>query len=97
MNIAPDRLKRLITRVFAAAGCRGHEAERIGHYLVESNLVGHDSHGVIRVPFYVRWLKEGKVLANQSLQVVFENDVLAVTDGRQGFGQVMGEEGGQTT
>jgi uncharacterized oxidoreductase len=92
MNIAHDRLKRLVTKVFAAAGCGAHEADRVGHYLVESNLVGHDSHGVIRVPFYVQWLREGKVLANQSLKVVVENDVLAVTDGQRGFGQVMGEE-----
>jgi uncharacterized oxidoreductase len=91
MNVAHDRLKRLVTRVFAAAGCREAEAERVGHYLVEANLVGHDSHGVIRVPYYVRWLGEGKVRANQELKVVFENDVLVIADGQRGFGQVMGE------
>jgi uncharacterized oxidoreductase len=92
MNIAHRRLKDLVTRVFAAAGCGAHEADRIAHYLTESNLVGHDSHGVIRVPHYLRWLREGKVVANQSLKVVFESDALAVTDGQFGFGQVMGEE-----
>jgi len=91
MNIAHGRLKGLVTRVFAAAGCHGAEAERVAHYLTESNLVGHDSHGVIRVPHYVRWLREEKVLANRSLKVVFENDAVAVTDGQFGFGQVMGE------
>jgi uncharacterized oxidoreductase len=92
MKIPHERLKSLVTAVFAAAGCGPHEAERIAHYLVEANLVGHDSHGVIRVPFYVQWLREGKVLANQSLGVVFENEVIAVVDGQFGFGQVMGEE-----
>jgi uncharacterized oxidoreductase len=91
MNIAHGRLKSLVSRVFVAAGCGDAEAERVAHYLTESNLVGHDSHGVIRVPHYVRWLREGKVLANQSLKVVFENDALAVTDGQFGFGQTMGE------
>jgi uncharacterized oxidoreductase len=92
MNIPHERLKTLVTAIFAAAGCRSHEAERIGHYLVEANLVGHDSHGVIRVSFYIQWLREGKVLANQKLQVVFENEVIAIVDGQFGFGQVMGEE-----
>jgi len=92
MNVRHDRLTRLVSTIFAAAGCREHEAERIGHYLVEANLVGHDSHGVIRVLPYVRWLADGKVVPNQTLQVVFENEVLALTDGRFGFGQVMGEE-----
>jgi uncharacterized oxidoreductase len=92
MNIAPNRLRTLVATIFAKAGCGDHEAERIAHYLVESNLVGHDSHGVIRVPRYIDWLRQGKVLANRTLQIVFENDVLAVTDGQFGFGQVMGEE-----
>jgi uncharacterized oxidoreductase len=44
------------------------------------------------VPHYVRWANEGKTVVNQSLKVVFENDVVAVVDGQFGFGQVMGEE-----
>jgi uncharacterized oxidoreductase len=92
MNLRHDRLKRLIITVFETAGCHEHEAERVGHYLVEANLVGHDSHGVIRVPPYVSWLLDGKIFANRHAQVVFENDVLAIVDGQFGFGQVIGEE-----
>jgi uncharacterized oxidoreductase len=92
MRIAHDSLKYLTSAIFAAVGCQPHEAERIGHYLVEANLAGHDSHGVIRVPFYVDWVKSGKVVPNQKIQVVFENDVIAVVDGQYGFGQVLGEQ-----
>ncbi len=92
MKIPQDRLKDLVSAVFAAAGCRPPEHERIAHYLVESNLVGHDSHGVIRVPIYIQWLRAGKVLANQELKIVFENDVIAITDGQFGFGQTMGQK-----
>ncbi len=77
--------------MFAAAGCAPAEHERVAHYLVEANLVGHDSHGVIRAPIYIEWLKAGKVVANQTSKVVFENDAIAVVDGQFGFGQVMGE------
>ena len=92
MILSHDRLEQIVRDVFGAAGCMPDERERIAHYLVESNLVGHDSHGIIRVPFYIDWLRAGKVLANQSLAVVFENDALAVVDGQFGFGQVMGEQ-----
>jgi uncharacterized oxidoreductase len=92
MRIGHDRLKRFTSAIFAAVGCSDHEAERIGHYLVEANLAGHDSHGVIRVPYYVEWVKVGKVVPNQRLKVVFENEVIAVADGQYGFGQVLGEE-----
>jgi uncharacterized oxidoreductase len=91
MKLHPEPLQRLVGAIFTAAGCHDGEAGRIAHYLVGANLVGHDSHGVIRVPPYVGWLKEGKVLANQALRVVTETDCLAVVDGQFGFGQTMGE------
>lgn len=92
MKIPHEQLKRLVTSIFHAAGCEEREAERVAHYLVQANLMGHDSHGVIRVPSYVSWLKDGKVKANQHVRVVFENEVIAVVDGQAGFGQVIGEE-----
>lgn len=92
MNISHDKLKRLTSAIFAAAGCGQAEADRIGHYLTEANLVGHDSHGVIRISYYIDWLKAGKVLANQNLKVLFENEAIAVVDGQYGFGQTIGEQ-----
>lgn len=92
MNILPDRLCDLTTAIFRGAGCEPAEAARIADHLVEANLVGHDSHGVIRVPSYVQWLKTGKVVANRTLQVVIDNEVLAVVDGQFGFGQTIGEQ-----
>ena len=81
MNLSADRLRSLTAAIFEAAGCDGAEAVRIAEHLVEANLAGHDSHGVIRVPSYVQWLRSGKVLANQHIDLTFENDVIAVVDG----------------
>jgi uncharacterized oxidoreductase len=92
MKYRHDRLRDFTAAIFHAAGCRTSEAQCIAAHLVEANLVGHDSHGVIRVPSYVRWLKDGKVLAGQTLRVVFENDAIAVVDGQFGFGQTVGEQ-----
>src|SRR5262245_20002274 len=92
MKIAQDRLRSFITAIFSKAGCASDEAARIATHLVEANLVGHDSHGVIRVPTYVQWLKAGNVLAGKSIQIAFENDAIAVVDGQLGFGQTIGEQ-----
>jgi uncharacterized oxidoreductase len=92
MKHHPDRLGEFTAAIFHAAGCQASEAQRIAAHLVEANLVGHDSHGVIRVPSYVQWLKDGKVLANQTMRIVFENEALAVVDGQFGFGQSIGEQ-----
>ena len=92
MKIDHEKLKRLTTAIFAAAGSSAEEARRIGHYLVEANLVGHDSHGVIRVSTYIDFVRAGKVLPNQNIKIVFENEVIAVVDGQYGFGQTIGEQ-----
>ena len=92
MNLRHDRLSALTTAIFRAAGCRDDEAQRIAAHLVEANLVGHDSHGVIRVATYVQWLRAGKVFAGRTIQVVFENEVIGVVDGQFGFGQTVGEQ-----
>lgn len=92
MKIPHDRLSGLTAAIFRAAGCAAAEADCIAAHLVEANLVGHDSHGVIRISHYVRWLREGKVLAGRTIQVVFENEVIAVVDGQYGFGQSVGEQ-----
>ncbi len=89
MTIAADTLRGVITDIFAAAGCAAEEAERIGTYLVSANLAGHDSHGVIRTQRYAQWLKEGKVLAGQTLSVIADSPVHALVDGNYGFGQTI--------
>lgn len=92
MKIRHDKLTRLVADIFHQAGCVRGEADCVARHLVEANLVGHDSHGVIRVQAYINWLRDGKVLAGKSIQVVFENDVIAVVDGQGGFGQSIGEQ-----
>jgi uncharacterized oxidoreductase len=89
--IAHDRLEHLVHAIFAAAGCGPAECGLVARHLIEANLAGHDSHGVIRVATYIDWLRAGKVLANRDPKVVVESESFAVIDGQFGFGQVMGE------
>jgi uncharacterized oxidoreductase len=92
MNIPHDRLRALAAAVFAGAGCDAGEAGRVADHLVDANLCGHDSHGVIRVPSYVRWLREGKVLAGRGVRVVADAGAVAVLDGQFGLGQTVGAQ-----
>lgn len=92
MRITEQELASLSERIFTAAGCAPAEAKRVAGRLVQANLVGHDSHGVIRIPSYVQWLQDEKVIPNQSVRIVTENAVLAVVDGQFGLGQSIGEQ-----
>ena len=76
-------------RYFQAAGSHATEAQAVSEHLVEANLVGHDSHGVIRVAPYIAWLRDGKLVANQSPRTVLAAGSIGVLDGQLGYGQVM--------
>ena len=89
VTVPVDCLRALVGDTFIAAGCSPEEASRIAHYLIESNLSGHESHGVLRVPRYLHWLHDGRILRNQKITIISENDVLAVVDGNFGFGQTI--------
>ncbi len=92
VRIKAEALRRLAGAAFVAAGCSPAESARIAHYLVEANLSGHDSHGVLRLPRYVQWLREGTLVPDQSVAVITETPVMAVLDGRHGFGQTIGPQ-----
>jgi hydroxycarboxylate dehydrogenase B len=91
-NLEADGLERLVGAIFEHAESRPEEARTIARHLVAANLVGHDSHGVIRVSRYVAYSREGKVRANQQATIAFETDSLALVDGHRGYGQVIGEQ-----
>jgi uncharacterized oxidoreductase len=90
MRFPHGPLRRLVSGIFAANGSEQSEAELIGDHLVEANLAGHDSHGVIRTPIYIQWLRNGDVVANRQLKIIHEMDSLALVDGQQGYGQSIG-------
>ena len=92
LAIDAGRLRAAVAAIFTAAGCDAEEGARIGRYLVEANLTGHDSHGVIRVPRYIHWLDTGAVNAGRSVKTVVDTGPLAVLDGDHGFGQTIGEQ-----
>ena len=85
-------LRDFIAAIFAAAGCAPEEGGRIAHHLLSANLAGHDSHGVIRTPRYIQWLREGKVRAGQRMSIVHETPTHAIVDGHYGFGQTIGPQ-----
>jgi len=82
-------LQDFIGEIFIKSGCSAEEGRRIAKYLVGANLTGHDSHGVVRVPRYVQMKAEGRVVADQKIAVLIDTPVLAVVDGRYGFGQTV--------
>jgi uncharacterized oxidoreductase len=75
-------------RLFVAAGVPPAEAETIARSLVGANLCGHDSHGVMRIPQYVGFVREGKLVPGAPLTVLRETAAILAADAGWGPGQV---------
>jgi uncharacterized oxidoreductase len=90
-TIAAAKLTDLVAAVMRGAGCAPVEAATVAQRLVDSNLVGHDSHGVLRVARYLEWIRDGTLRPNTPPTVVFDSATIAIVDGNRGFGQVIGE------
>ena len=89
VTIQVPNLIDFVAEVFSHSESSPEEARRIATYLTTANLTGHDSHGVIRVPVYVKWKKTGSVVPNQTVEVVVDTPSLAVVDGKFGYGQTV--------
>jgi uncharacterized oxidoreductase len=92
VRVPPAELAEAGARIFAAAGSSREEAILVADHLVEANLVGHDSHGVIRIKKYVDWAKAGRVLPNHHVEVISDRGPALLLDGGFGYGQVIGRE-----
>jgi uncharacterized oxidoreductase len=89
MKIEAEVLQDFVSDIFVGAGCSAAEGGRVAKYLVSANLVGHDSHGVCRVPRYVMSKLDGNIVADQKVELLVDTPVLAVVDGKTGYGQTV--------
>ena len=92
MGIAAAPLRDLVQTIFERAGSAPAEAKAVADHLIEANLMGHDSHGVIRVAPYIELLRSGKWEANRHAEIVKDAGAVVVVDGGQGLGQVIAQE-----
>jgi uncharacterized oxidoreductase len=78
--------------ILETAGLPSDQAEIASGHLVESNLLGHDSHGVIRVPAYARSLQTRDLLPVGNHRIVRETPASLVIDANKSFGIVLAYE-----
>ncbi|TAK21497.1 MAG: Ldh family oxidoreductase [Chloroflexota bacterium] len=87
-NRTAKELRAVTEAVFVAAGATRDTAAEMGEALVGANLAGHDSHGVIRIPAYVKAIQDGSLDPAARPAVIQETPTSALVDGRWSFGHV---------
>ena len=81
-------LRRFAETVLKAVGVSQKDAKIITDSLIQANLEGIDSHGISRLPVYVRRMMEGRISVRPCLRIIQHGSALNV-DGDNGLGQVV--------
>ena len=79
-------LHAMTRQLLIAADTPRHIAENVAEILVNANLAGHDSHGVIRIPSYLQGISDGGTQPAAEPEFVSETANTLRVDGKHGFG-----------
>ncbi len=85
--VRADELLGLSQSILEAVGTPSDLASTVARSLVDANLAGHDSHGVLRLPSYIEGVREGRVLAAARAKRLPLDGACARVDGAWGWGQ----------
>lgn len=86
--ISASALKACVTSIFTGQDVPEADALVVADSLVQADLRGVTSHGVVRVPAYVAGLRSGSINPRPVLRLVVDQGPRAVLDGDDGLGQV---------
>jgi len=86
---SPDALRRIAAAVYRSAGVPDHDAELAADTLVQADLWGHQSHGMLRLGWYYARLRSGAMKPVTRTTIEIDAGAIAVMDGHDGIGQVI--------
>lgn len=89
--VTESTLRDTLFRIYRAKGASEEEAAIVARHQVEANLVGHDSHGIMRTRGYVALIDKGHIVPGAPYEVEEAGPTSAVVNGNWGFGFVVTE------
>jgi LDH2 family malate/lactate/ureidoglycolate dehydrogenase len=89
VHVGWESLRDFTRNVFVRAGLPPSDAEIEAEVLVWANLRGVDSHGVLRIPWYVDFVDKGVMNPRPNIQVLKETPAALLLDADHGFGPVV--------
>jgi hydroxycarboxylate dehydrogenase B len=84
-----EELTATTAAIFRAVGAEDQDASLVASSLVDAELCGHESHGLIRVPEYLAQIRDGSIVPAAQPQLVKDGGATFGVDGHWGFGQVV--------
>jgi LDH2 family malate/lactate/ureidoglycolate dehydrogenase len=89
-TLTKEALHKVTAAIFRAVGAPDDLALQVSDVLTDNHLAGHDSHGILRIPEYVRSVRLGEIIPTARPRVLKENSTTALVSGNWAFGQVTG-------
>jgi uncharacterized oxidoreductase len=96
ITIDAESLGVFIIETLVAVGCDAGEAGIVAHHLVDAEVVGRGSHGVVRLVEYLREIEVGRCDPRARPNTVVNRSVIAVINGQRGLGAVCGRKASAT-
>ncbi|MHB1468188.1 MAG: Ldh family oxidoreductase [Solirubrobacteraceae bacterium] len=85
-------LRDAVAPIFAACGLSGTAAERVAGALVDADMRGIASHGVMLVPMYVERMRAGSVSTTETAETVLDAGAVSVLDAGNALGILTADE-----
>ncbi|MFQ5692874.1 MAG: Ldh family oxidoreductase [Nitrospinota bacterium] len=92
MLLTRDEAFRFLRECLKATGVRPDAAEPSAEQMVEADLRGHASHGLIRLPTLVQGVQKGIVNPDPRVRVLRDRPTGGLLDGDGGYGAYVGRE-----
>ena len=81
-------LRAFVIDLTTRAGLSRSEAPILADSLIEADLRGIRTHGLLRLPIYIRRMEAGVIAVKETIQVSGERGAIKVLDAKNGLGQV---------
>lgn len=88
-TFSADYLESIATKLLISSGVPDQDAGRVASSLITSNLMGHDSHGLHVLPYYLNRIKKGVIKPGSTVNVERESESSALVNGNWNFGQLI--------
>lgn len=91
-HVPAEKLSRIAEAILRATGSGNQEAGIVADHLIQSNLAGHDSHGIGMLPTYVSSIEKKALVPNAEMRLVVDHGAMMIFDGCRGYGQRLARE-----
>ena len=82
-------LTQICLNMLQSVGVLETEAEIVTKSMIDANLVGHDSHGIIHLPKYIQGIMDASIRLDAKVEIDQESPSTAVLNGNWGLGPVI--------